>query len=170
MVRCLAVVLGLSLALAGPSLAASPPPPQDASARQVRQLMVITGVEAEMKQIETFFARSMVEGIHRSHPDLPPGALQDVQEGVAEVLAQHLEGPDGLMERTTQVIQRHFTPEDVGGLIRFYQSPLGHKWVQEQPLLMKDVMTASREWGMSLEPELKARIQRRLKKYGVANP
>jgi hypothetical protein len=51
------------------------------------------------------------------------------------------------------IYERHFTDEDVKGLIRFYQTPLGQKFVKTMPTMLTEIQTAAHGWGVRLGRE-----------------
>lgn len=48
------------------------------------------------------------------------------------------------------IYARHFSDSELRQLIAFYQTPIGQKFVAEQPALLKESMQAGQEWGRQL--------------------
>ena len=67
-----------------------------------------------------------------------------------------------LAEVLAGVWDRHFTHEEILGLIAFYKSPLGTRLREMQPQLLQESLFAGEEWGRrALE-----RLQERLRQKG----
>ncbi|MCL1817668.1 MAG: DUF2059 domain-containing protein [Spirochaetaceae bacterium] len=60
------------------------------------------------------------------------------------------------------IYDRHFSHEEIKDLIKFYESPIGKRLIQETPSITRDSMTAGQEWGMRLG----MKIMQELKKGG----
>lgn len=48
------------------------------------------------------------------------------------------------------IYSKHFSEEELTGLVSFYKSPVGQKLVEKLPLVMKDSMEAGKIWGEGL--------------------
>lgn len=56
---------------------------------------------------------------------------------------------DGLVEALVPVYDRHFSLEEIEGMIAFMETPVGKKMVAETPQLMVESMEAGRKWAAS---------------------
>ncbi|MDR1075085.1 MAG: DUF2059 domain-containing protein [Xanthomonadaceae bacterium] len=61
-----------------------------------------------------------------------------------------------------QIYRDTFDREDILGLIEFYETPLGHRLLERQPLLMQNVMRAMQEKMMPMLQELEREMERTL--------
>lgn len=52
--------------------------------------------------------------------------------------------PDTVVEQLVVSYDKHFTGEEIKGLLQFYGSPLGQKTAAETPRIMKEIQAASR--------------------------
>lgn len=116
----------------------------------IRRLLEVTGTKALMTQM----MQSMITGLKPMLINtLPPG---DYREKLADLFfARFQEKADlqHLLDLAVTAYDRHFSDDEIKGLIKFYESPLGKKLVSEQPQLMEDITTANREWGQQLGRE-----------------
>lgn len=81
---------------------------------------------------------NMMMSFRDTFPDVP-GEFWDGMVDVVET--------DDLMDILVPIYRKHFTAEDVDGLIRFYESPLGRKLIERQPDMTRESMVAGEEWG-----------------------
>jgi hypothetical protein len=75
---------------------------------------------------------------------------------------------DELIAATMPSYQSHFTHGEIQELIRFYESPVGKKMIEEMPLIMSDAMTAMRpvlqNWMEKTTADLRASAEAFAKK------
>lgn len=65
---------------------------------------------------------------------------------------------DDLMDMLVPIYRKHFTAEDIAGLIRFYESPLGRKLIERQPDMVQESMSAGETWGERIGQEVVDRM------------
>ncbi|HEX7130893.1 MAG TPA: DUF2059 domain-containing protein [Rhodanobacteraceae bacterium] len=146
------VLLGAVLAAmmaAGAGQAA--PATGGASAQQVRELMDTLGLKATLAQMN----KVMVQQVARLMPCVP-------QDTVAATFNDP-QAQEDILDKLVPIYQRHFTSEDIYGLLAFYNSPLGQKVLHEMPATMQEGMQVGRQWG---EQRAEAMVAK-LKQQGV---
>jgi uncharacterized protein len=121
--------------------AAAPPLPADAPSKE--QLMRLFDVMEIQKQMG-----SMVEAVSSNIEKVMPsgmGELSPSQKTAMESLNNEMfakmMAPDFIdtyLAAMIPIYQRHFTKTDVDELISFYASPVGRKFLREQPLLTRE--------------------------------
>ncbi|WP_225578279.1 DUF2059 domain-containing protein [Rhodanobacter sp. 7MK24] len=134
------------LGAAGPALATQP------SEQQVRKLFQVMHLDQRVIQMGKQFSGTMGHNV-----PCVPASYWDGFVDEASV--------NDLMGRMVPIYQAHFTAEDIAGLLKFYQSPLGQKVVTELPKTMEEGMSVGRLWG---EERAMALIQA-LQKKGTLN-
>ncbi|MCP1375513.1 DUF2059 domain-containing protein [Dyella lutea] len=127
--RLVSVLAGLVLMLGTSPLMAT-----QASAKQVKELMGLFGTERMFQQMNAQMAAMM----GRQLPCVPASYWNGFLDGQAT---------RELGAKLVPIYQRHFTEQDVRGLLKFYRSPLGKKLLLEQPSIMAEVMQMGRQWG-----------------------
>jgi uncharacterized protein len=56
------------------------------------------------------------------------------------------------------VYDRHFTADELRGLLAFYRTPTGRKLLQEQPAIIRESMEAGQQWGMEIGRRIGAQL------------
>lgn len=81
---------------------------------------------------------------------LPPGEYRD--KLIDLFFARFNEKADAqhIVDLAVPVYDRHFSHQEIKGLIQFYQSPLGRKAETEVPAIMGELRVAGEEWGKVL--------------------
>ncbi|WP_232823488.1 DUF2059 domain-containing protein [Dyella sp. C9] len=124
---------GVALALAmagGQAVATAAPPSED----QVRQLLDVVGVGKMLAQMNS----QAVTTLQQSMPCVSPDFWQNYMDANQTQL---------FIGRLVPVYQRHFTADELEGLLKFYRSPLGQKVVNEMPLTMAEANQAGQQWS-----------------------
>lgn len=133
---------GLLLALGtAPAMAAQ------ASPQQVRELMDVFGMSRMFQQMNAQMAGMMGQQLPCVPASYWNGFLDE-------------QGMKDLTEKMIPIYQRHFTAEDIAGLLKFYRSPLGRKVVAEMPSTMSEGMQAGRQWGEQRAQAMMADLQK----------
>ncbi len=140
--RFVGALAGLALMLGASAVMAA-----QASATQVRELMGLFGTERMFQQMNTQMAAMMGKQL----PCVPASYWSGFLDGPA---------PRELTEKLVPIYQRHFTEQDVRGLLKFYRSPLGKKLLLEQPSIMAEVMQMGRQWGAQRAQTMMAGLQK----------
>lgn len=116
------------------TLACSPALAAQASTEQVRELMEVFGVNRMFQQMNAQMAGMMGQQL----PCVPADYWNNFLDE---------QGMQELSEKMIPIYQRHFTAEEIDGLLKFYRSPLGRKVVAEMPATMAEGMQIGQQWG-----------------------
>jgi hypothetical protein len=160
------LALGVALWLATPS----PAHAQDidpAFRADIVKMMELTGTSRIGHQMATMISQQMLQMMKTQHPEVPARNFDVVREVAEKEFENAFEGPDGLQPRMIPLYAKYFTPEDVRGLIAFYQSPLGQKSLSVMPALMQDAMTLGQQWAAEATPRVQEAMKKRLEADGV---
>ncbi|MGC1550581.1 MAG: DUF2059 domain-containing protein [Rhodanobacter sp.] len=135
-----ALVLAVS---AAPAVGATQPPSED----QVKQLMAVFSVDKVFSQMNTQMASVMSQQV----PCVPTSYWQNYIDA---------DGVKALMERMVPIYQRHFTADDVEGLLKFYRSPLGQKVITQMPQVMSEATLANQQWGQERAQQMLGQLEK----------
>ncbi len=118
-----------------PQTATLPAPPVPAALdAKIRQLLALTGA-AKMGQ------QAMDQMLAAMKPSFPK-----VPEAFWDMFRSKSNGDD-LISLIVPIYAKYYTPQDIDGLIAFYQTPLGQKVVAALPDIAHDSMAAGQAWG-----------------------
>lgn len=104
------------------------------SEEQIRALFEVMHMQETLGQMNTQMAGLMQKKL----PCVPASYWQNYIDG---------DGAKTVMERMLPVFQRHFSAEEVDGLLKFYSSPLGQKVLADMPAVMAEAMAVGQQWG-----------------------
>lgn len=131
-----AIALALTLAVAGAAQAK----PQQATTAQIHQLLRETGAAKLMHSMMGQMMASVLPVMSKAAPCVPQSYWQNFGGADAE---------SDLVNKIIPIYQRHFTQDDIDGLLKFYRTPLGQKLVRVQPEIASESMEIGQTWGRS---------------------
>jgi len=117
-----------------------------AKLQDIRRLLVLTG----SAKIGIQVMGQMLQMQRRSNPEVPNDFWNEIMRVV---------DPDELIDLIVPIYDRHLSHEDIKGMIRFYESPVGKKLVLVQPLIARDSMSAGQQWGMAIGRKIIQKLQ-----------
>lgn len=133
------------------------------SQSDIVKLLKLTGAEALGLQMGVAVTNQMIDALMAQDPEVPPKAVESIKDEINIVFAEEM--PNLIME-IVPIYARHFTPDEIKGLIAFYSTPLGKKSIEAMPAIMDECLQAGQEWGTGLSTKLIPRLESRLKKEG----
>jgi hypothetical protein len=123
---------------------ASMDPAKEAS---IRNMFEVLGMAKMMQQVIAGMSNSMKPMLMSS---LPAGAYR---ERLADLFFQKFQSKlrvEQLLDLAVPIYDKNFSVEEVAGLTRFYQTPLGQKALSVLPQAMIEMQTASMKLGEEL--------------------
>lgn len=142
----LTLISTLCLALPGAALAQAKAEP--AKNRDIRTLLKLTGASKMAGQMMS----RMVQSLKPAFPQVPD-----------EVWSKFIKraDPDSLIELIVPIYAKHLSHKDIKGLIAFYKSPLGRRFVAKQPQIMAESMQAGQIWGRKMAMQVVSEIKKK---------
>ena len=159
------LVLTFACTLAIPHRAFGQAPLDPAFERDINKLMEITGAQRLGEQMLTLVTQQVSQAIRQQNPNAPPRMLEVAAEVIKGFFTRQFAS---LMPRIAATYAKVLTPEDVKGMIAFYETPLGRRMIEVMPQLQQSGAQAGQEWAQSLLPQLQAEMMERLKQEGLA--
>jgi hypothetical protein len=66
---------------------------------------------------------------------------------------------EDLTTMLTPVYQKYLSLEDLNGIIKFYESPVGLNFAENTPMIMQESMQVGQQWGAKISEQLMERIK-----------
>jgi hypothetical protein len=63
-----------------------------------------------------------------------------------------------LMKKMVPIYKMHLTHEEVKGLIKFYESPIGKSFTAKSGLIMQESMQIGQQWGMQIGGKIQKKL------------
>jgi len=126
------------------------------SKESVEQLMELTEtskmMDAMQGQISAMFD-GMSAQIGISEEERP--AFESYMQKVAKLMEKDM-GWETFKEPMIKIYLKHFTEEEVKGLISFYQTEVGKSMIEKMPLIMQDSILMSQDLMKGIMPKIQA--------------
>jgi hypothetical protein len=116
----------------------------------IRKMFEVMGTTKMVQQIVAEMSGSIKPLMISS---LPPG---EYREKLVDLFFQKFQSKvrvDQLLDLTVPIYAKYFSKEEIEGLTRFYQTPLGQKALSVLPQTLAESQAESRKWGEQLGRE-----------------
>jgi len=138
-----------------------------ALAKDVQRLMDVTGSLKVGEQMAGATVDQVIKSMRAANPNLPPRATEIIRATIdAEFKKAFAPGGD-MANLLTGVYAKHFTQDDIRGLIAFYESPLGKKVVEALPAVAQESIALGNQWAVSRMPQIVQDLQTKLRAEGL---
>ena len=147
------------LLLTTPARAQSPSPESTAAAKE---LIDTINLANQFKNLAPVIMKNLkpaiVQGrsdVDRDYDAMMPVVLEAFQARIGE-----------LTDALAIIYSSNFSAEELRAVIAFYKTPVGQKFLQKQPLLVQQSMTAGQKFGRSVAADMQKRMIEELRKKG----
>ena len=157
-----AIILFAAFALIGlarPAAAANPSPGALLIAKEI----------CEAKGVKTMFeplVRGVIEKARAVFMQTNFMWANDIAAVTAIAHQKYDQRVSELVDATARIYATHFTEAELKNILAFYQSPLGHKMLSEEPKIIDESMVNAGKWGDDLSEEVMATMRAEMKKRG----
>jgi uncharacterized protein len=126
---------------------AAPQAVDPAKEADIRQLMDLVGTKATVMRV----MNSMTNDIRplMLHA-LPPGQYRERLVQLFFEKFQTKMNPQHFLDLAVPVYAQNFSDDEIKGLIQFYQTPLGKKWISLMPKMQAQILPVAHSWGEEL--------------------
>jgi hypothetical protein len=130
----------------------------------IRSLMELAGARDVVQDATTHATEQFRENLIASVPESDRGQ-QFVNAFVADY--QKKFNPDDVTSQLVSIYDKHFTADEIKGLLQFYGSPLGQKFAAEMPKIMVETQAANRAEGTRIAKEVLQDLRRQYPGVGT---
>lgn len=155
----MAGLLAAVLLLTAPARAQSPSPESTAAAKE---LIDTINLANQFKNLAPVIMKNLkpaiVQGrsdIDRDYDAMMPVVLEAMQARIGE-----------LTDALAIIYSSIFSAEELHTVTAFYKTPAGQKFLQKQPALVQQTMTAGQKFGQSIAEDMQKRMIEELRKKG----
>jgi hypothetical protein len=147
------------LLLTAPARAQSPSPESTAAAKELIDTINLANqfknlVPVIMKNLKPAIVQGR-SNVDRDYDAMMPVLLEAFQTRIGE-----------LTDALAIIYSSNFSAEELRTVTAFYKTPAGQKFLQKQPLLVQQTMTAGQKFGQSIAEDMQKRMIEELRKKG----
>jgi hypothetical protein len=157
----IAFIVALVYACLGPvtSRAQQPSP---AAVTLAREVITIKGANSMTDPL----ARGVIESVKNSFVPTNPNLTRELND-VATALHKELDGRSSeVLEQMAEAYAVRFTEQDLKDLLVFYKTPLGQKFIKEEPMALEDGLKRAQRWADAFADTVMARMRSEMLKKG----
>jgi uncharacterized protein len=123
----------------------------------IRSLMELVGARDMVEDATTRGTEQFRENLISSVP-----ASERGQQFINEFITDYQKkfNPDDVTNQLVSIYDKHFTDEEIKGLLQFYGSPLGQKFAAEMPKIAAETQAANRAVTMKVAKEVLQDLRR----------
>src|SRR5256714_6775153 len=142
----------------------TPQPIDPVKEADIRSLMELLGVRDVVQDSRAKGIEQFRENLQASVPNTKGG-----QEFVNAFLDSYRKkfNPDDATIQYAGIYDKHFSEDEIKGLLQFYGSPLGRKYAAEMPKINAEVQAANRSAGTRIAKEALQDLCRRYPEIGA---
>jgi hypothetical protein len=159
-----ALVLGLSMlvaAMAGQTTYAQSPDPARLAA--AKEMMELSGAVKQFDEAVPL----MFEQLIRTYSQMVPGKSREIRETLDQLIPRFQQRKYELIDQIAALYAAEMSLDDLNAVIAFYKSPVGMRFADVQPKIMRDSMQLGQRWGERLGLELQDEARRELRRRGI---
>jgi hypothetical protein len=149
------------VACLGP-IAARAQQPSPAAVALAREVITIKGANSMTDPL----VRGVIESVKNNLVPTNPNLTRELND-VATALHKELDGRSSeVLDLMAQAYAAHFTEQDLKNLLVFYKTPLGQKFIKEEPIALEDGLKRAQQWANAFADTVMARMRSEMQKKG----
>lgn len=168
----LALLLALLFASADQPLAQQPAPAGQAGANQpaptasqlafARRLVIASGMSRSFTIIIPQFMDQIATALTQTRPEL----IRDLNAVLTDLKPEFDKQADEMIDTAAQIYAKRMSEPDLRAAVIFFEGPAGKQYVESQPAILNDVVTAMQGWQGKISTDMMARVRAEMKKKG----
>jgi len=161
---CACVASGALAQQVPPAAPASPPAPAPpaTNAALARALVVATGISRSFLTLVPQFMDQIGRNLTQTRPELN----KDLDLVLTELKPELDRQAEEMIEIAAQVYAKHLPEADLQAAVAFFTSPSGRKYVEAQPTILTEIVTAMQGWQGKISTDMMTRVRAEMKKKG----
>jgi hypothetical protein len=108
----------------------------------------------------------MVESTKNTFVPMNPGLFKDLNEVATRLRAEFNPRRNEVIEEIARLYAQKFTEAEMKEVIAFYKTPVGKKFVTEEPALIDQGLARAEQWSRRVADEVMVRFRAEMKKKG----
>jgi uncharacterized protein len=157
----IAFIATLVCACLGP-FAALAQQPSAAAVALARDVIITKGAGGLVDPL----VRGVIESVKNSFVPTNPNLTRELND-VAAALHKELDGKRSeALDQLARAYAAHFTEQELKDLLVFYKTPLGQKFVKEEPAAIEDGLKRAQQWADTFADTVMARMRTEMQKKG----
>ncbi|MGE0849151.1 MAG: DUF2059 domain-containing protein [Hyphomicrobiaceae bacterium] len=158
-----ALVAATCLALLASSAALRAQTPDPARVAAAKEMMQSAGVAKQFDEVMPLLARQLSASFIAVAPD----KADEIRQVFSELAAKFVDRKNELIDKIAAAYADQLTLDELNAIAAFYRSPVGAKFVEVQPQMMRKAMALGQRWGAQIGREIEEEARRELQRRGI---
>jgi uncharacterized protein len=158
--RTAAVAVLAFVACANPAVAQQQPTP--AALATAKELMTVKGATNMFDPL----IPGIIESAKNAFLPTNPGLFRELNEVAALLRTQFAARRNEIIDEIARLYAQRFTEAEMKEVIVFYKSPVGRKFVADEPQVIDQGLARTQAWSNKLSDEVLNRFRSEMKKKG----
>lgn len=137
--------------------------PDAARLAAAKEMMQAAGVAKQFDEVMPLLTQQLSQGFVAVAPD----KADEIREVFKQLAVKFIDRKGELIDQIAAVYAERLSLEELVAIAGFYRSPVGLKFIEVQPQVMRQAMALGQRWGAQLGREIEAEARRELKKRGI---
>ena len=95
-----------------------------------------------------------------------PELIRDLNTVLTDLKPEFDKQADEMIDIAAQIYAKRMSEQDLRGAVAFFEGPAGRQYVESQPAVLNDVVTAMQGWQGKLSTDMMARVRAEMKQKG----
>jgi hypothetical protein len=161
-VRHAAVCLFALACLTGAANAQAQQQPTPGALAAAKELLEIKGAQTLLGPIVPGVVETAKKSLMQSNPNL----VKELNEVAGQLRAELAPRSSEIIQNFVVLYAQRFTEPELKQIVAFYRSPLGKKFLTDEPAVMDDGFKQAQSWADRLSEQVIARFREEMKKRG----
>ena len=136
--------------------------PSAAAVALAREVILAKGAGGMIEPL----VRGVIESVKNSFVPTNPNLTRELND-VATALHKELDSRSSeVLEQMARAYATRFTEQDLKDLLVFYKTPLGQKFIKEEPTAIEDGLKRAQQWADTFADAVMARMRSEMQKKG----
>ncbi|HMA74497.1 MAG TPA: DUF2059 domain-containing protein [Xanthobacteraceae bacterium] len=137
--------------------------PSAAAVAVAREVMITKGANGIGEPV----VRGVIETVKNSFVPTNPNLTRELND-VAAALHKELDASKGneVLDQMARAYAARFTEQELKDLLVFYKTPLGQKFIREEPAAIEDGLKRAQQWADAFADTVMARMRSEMQKKG----
>ena len=137
--------------------------PDSARIEAAKEMLQVSGAAQQFDQAVPL----MFDQLARTFTQMAPSKGKEIREVFDQMIPRFMQRKGELIDQIAELYATEMTLEDLKAVIAFYKTPVGVRFADMQPKIMRESMVLGQRWGERLGQELQEEARRELKRRGI---
>ncbi len=143
-------------------VAATPGPATASHLAAARALVVASGMSRSFGIVIPQFMDQIATTLTQTRPEL----IRDLNTVLTDLQPEFNKQADEMVDIAAQIYVKQISEADLKVAVAFFESQAGKKYVETQPAVLTDVVTAMQGWQGKISTDMMTRVRTEMKKKG----